>query len=102
MSGINDNGAFDTFARMEEKVDRAEAEAEASVELAAAGGDQLEQQFKELEGSDMAQEDALASLKSKMGVAPAPALPSADAVESVSVESENIEAELDELLEQTP
>ncbi|MCA9517928.1 MAG: PspA/IM30 family protein, partial [Myxococcales bacterium] len=38
MSGIGDNSAFDTFARMEEKVDQKEAEAQAAVELAGDAG----------------------------------------------------------------
>ena len=102
MSGLDDNGAFDTFARMEEKVDRMEAEAQAGLELAGAMGDNLDAEFRALESSDVAQDDALASLKAKMGVAPPPqaapaALPPAQQVESV----ESLDAELDALLKET-
>jgi phage shock protein A len=99
MSGMKDNGAFDTFARMEEKVERIEAEAEASVELSEEiGGDALNQEFAALETSDAVQGDALASLKAKMGApsqATPEALPAAATVEEVEVTA--IEAELEEL-----
>lgn len=102
MSGMSDSGAFDSFARMEEKVDRIEAEAAASVELAGDSlGDDLDAQFKALEASGVGQDDALAGLKAKMGLAaPAPppqALPSAASTESVDA---NIEAELEALLKE--
>ena len=95
MSGIGDNSAFDTFSRMEEKVDREEAEAQAAVELAGeTEGDALAGQFAALESSSAGQSDALAALKAKMGVAPPPAasrpaaLPKAAATESVEDELE--------------
>ncbi|MCB9731516.1 MAG: PspA/IM30 family protein [Deltaproteobacteria bacterium] len=93
MSGIGDNSAFDTFARMEEKVDQKEAEAQAAVELAGDAGDDLDAEFKSLESSSAGQSDALAALKAKMGVGPAPAakpaaLPSAAATDSVEDELE--------------
>lgn len=100
MSGVKNNSAFDTFARMEEKVDRMEAEGEAAMELSGEVGDGLALEFSNLESSPVAQDDALASLKAKMGVAPAPAaLPSLEAVDSSeSVETDSVEAELEALL----
>ena len=75
MRGISDNNAFDTFERMNQKVEQIEAESEASTELGGElAGDTLQQKFKKLEGgtgSDL----ALAELKSKMGLGPAPERP---------------------------
>jgi len=92
MSGMGDSGAFDTFARMEEKVDRQEAEAQAAVELSGeVDGDSLASEFAALESSSAGQSDALAALKAKMGVAPArsaAALPAASATDSVEDELE--------------
>jgi len=80
MSGLSDTGAFDTFDRMAKKVDQIEAEAEANTELGGElTGDTLQQKFKALEAGST--DDALADLKVKMGLLPAPeakaALPSA-------------------------
>ncbi len=103
MSGMNDAGAFDTFSRMEEKVDRMEAEAEASLELSnEVSGDSLARELDALESSDAVQDDALAALKAKMGVAPPPAaLPTLDAPMGDAVESDAaIEAELEALLKE--
>ncbi|MDP3278029.1 MAG: PspA/IM30 family protein [Deltaproteobacteria bacterium] len=73
IAGLNDNSAFDTMNRMEEKIVAAEAEADAMSEVAEHHtGDLLAQKFKDLEnnrGADM----ALAELKAKMGVQPAEA-----------------------------
>ena len=72
MRGLSDTNAFDSFARMSQKVDQIEAEADASTELGGElAGDTLQQKFKALEtggGSDM----ALAELKAKMGLGPMP------------------------------
>ena len=97
MSGLKDNSAFDTFARMEERVERSEAEAEAAAELGADMGDGLASEFAALESSPVAQDDALAALKAKMGVAPPvqAALPNAT-VSNEEVES--LDAELAALL----
>jgi phage shock protein A len=95
MSGLGDNGAFDTFARMEEKVEQQEAEAEAAVELSGdVEGDTLANEFKELEGSGLGQSDALAALKAKMGVAPA----AAKAAPAAVAVTDSVEAELEALL----
>ena len=95
MAGLGDNGAFDTFARMEEKVMQQEAEAQAAVELSGdIDGDKLASEFKSLETSSAGQSDALAALKAKMGVAPAPA--AKPAVQTQTADS--VEAELEALL----
>ena len=68
---ISDNGAFSAFDRMAEKIEREEAEVEAQAELDADfSGDDLENDFAELEASS-GQDDALAALKAKMGLATA-------------------------------
>jgi phage shock protein A len=84
MRGLAENSAFDSFERMDQKVAQIEAESEASTELGGElAGDTLAQKFKRLEGgtgSDL----ALAELKAKMGLGPAPerpALPSPSAEE---------------------
>lgn len=76
MAGLSDTSAFDTFDRMAEHIERIEAEAAASQEIAELGsldGDTLTQKFKALESSkgkggpaDM----ALIELKAKMGLLP--------------------------------
>ena len=51
MRGLSDNSAFDTFERMNQKVEQIEAESEASTELGGElAGDTLQQKFKKLEG----------------------------------------------------
>jgi phage shock protein A len=82
MRGLSDTSAFDTFERMAQRVDQLEAEAEASTELGGElTGDTLQQKFKALEGSGAGTDHALAELKAKMGLGPAPetrALPSGE------------------------
>jgi phage shock protein A len=93
MRGLSDNSAFDTFDRMSQKVDQIEAESEASAELGGElTGDTLSAKFKQLEtggGSDL----ALAELKAKIGLGPAPetraALPGA--APRVAVDEESVE-----------
>ncbi len=69
MASLTDNSAFDTFSRMEEKVSNMEARADAEMELnEEMSGDNIEQQFKELESEGDAA-DRLAALKAKMGKA---------------------------------
>ncbi len=89
MSGLSDTGAFDTFDRMSQKVDQIEAEAEAHTDLAnELTGDTLQQKFKALESSPASQDQALAELKAKMGLAPPPqakaALPAAAAADPLA------------------
>jgi phage shock protein A len=52
MTGLTDSSAFETFDRMEAKVDQLEAQAGAAVEISQElSGDTLEQRFRALEGS---------------------------------------------------
>ncbi len=70
MGGLNDSSAFDAFARMTEKVEQSEAEAEASEDLASElAGNDLEAQFEALEDNS-GTDDALAALRAKMGLSP--------------------------------
>ncbi len=73
LAGIDDNGAANAFERMKEKVEKNEAEASATEELALdfSGGDDLDKEFKNLTPTPAAQSDALAALKAKMGKGPA-------------------------------
>jgi phage shock protein A len=70
MSGLSDTSAFETFDRMQQKIEQIESEAEASAEInEQASGDVLKRRFRELEqgaGADAELED----LKRKMGLAP--------------------------------
>lgn len=66
MSGLNDNSAFATFDRMEQRVMEIEAQADAAVELEI---ESLDDKFRALEsGSDV--DDELAALKAKMSLNP--------------------------------
>ena len=114
MSGLAENSAFETFNRMEEKINQMEAEADAQAEVAEQyTGDALSQKFQQLEnkrGADMALED----LKRRMGLAPPeeaqaaaastnvrvapveaarPAAPDADAEEAAELERALAQAE---------
>jgi len=88
MSGLSDNSAFDAFARMEEKIEKQEAEAEAEAELSADfAGNDLDDKFAALEENSGA-DDALAALKAKMGLAqPAAATESSFSFEEETVSS---------------
>jgi len=68
MSKLSDTSAFDSFARMEEKVKQIEAEAEAETELNKfLKGEDLDDKFKQLEkGSTSDVADELAALKAKL------------------------------------
>ena len=94
MDGISNTSAFETMSRMEEKIDKAEAEAQATYELAqSANGDDLKAKFDALASVD--NEDALAALKAKMGVAPAAvAQPAQQEQQSLEEIEKQIEAEL--------
>jgi phage shock protein A len=90
LDGISQTGAFDTMSRMEEKIEKLEAEATATYELAqTASGDDLKRQFEKLENVEV--DDALLALKAKMGVAP---VPSADIVPQAQQSLEEIEQEI--------
>jgi len=97
LSGMGDNSAFDTFDRMAEKVDRMEAEADASAELASDMADtNLDEKFRDLERT-AGTSDALEALKARMGKA-ADAQPAATAAQATTEASEfdfeELEAEL--------
>ncbi len=67
MASLSDSSAFDSFSRMEAKVDQIEAKAEAEVELQQElSGSNLDDKFKALE-SDSNVQDKLSALKAKMG-----------------------------------
>ncbi|MDX9721995.1 MAG: PspA/IM30 family protein [Myxococcota bacterium] len=88
LSGINDNSAFDAFKRMEEKIEKEEAEAEAAAELGSElSGDSLDSKFAALE-EDHGADDALTALKAKMGLAQ----PAAAAEPSFSYEEATVGA----------
>lgn len=82
MSGMDENSAFDDMKRMEEKIDRMEAEASATYELASeTSGSALDQKFAALESVEA--DDALAALKAKMGLTEqAASLPAAQSEQS--------------------
>ena len=94
MDGMNNASAFDTLSRMEEKIDKMEAEAAATYELTeTATGDDLQRQFDALETVEA--DDALAALKAKMGVAPAvTAEPEAVEQDALAEIEQQIEAEI--------
>ena len=68
--GFSGNSSFETFKRMEEKVERKEAEAEAFSEIAGTDGDELKDSFEQLE-EDAKVDAELARLMAEMsGSAP--------------------------------
>jgi phage shock protein A len=71
MTGLQEASAFETFERMERKIEQMEAEAEAASELAGQmTGDTLKQKFEALEASSGVDMDLL-ELKEEMGMLPA-------------------------------
>lgn len=105
MHGLRDQSAFETFNRMEQKIDQMEAEAEAEGELAEEySGDVLAQQFNKLERAHDADAD-LVALKRKMGLAPpeevkAPAAPVQARVEAPPAAARTEQDELAAALEE--
>lgn len=70
MTGLNEAAAFETFDRMEQKIEQLEAEAEAQTELAGQmTGDTLNQKFEQLEAGAGVDMDLL-ELKEEMGMLP--------------------------------
>ncbi|MCL2726330.1 MAG: PspA/IM30 family protein [Polyangiaceae bacterium] len=103
MHGLRDQSAFETFDRMEGKIDQLEAEAEAAGEIQEEyTGDTLASRFQHLERTAGADED-LVALKRKMGMlppeeAPAPAAEVPTRVEAASAEAPpTLRTEQDEL-----
>ena len=71
MTGLNEAAAFETFERMERKIEQLEAEAEAQTELAGQmTGDTLAQKFDQLQAASGVDMDLL-ELKEEMGMLPA-------------------------------
>ncbi len=67
MSSLTDSSAFDTFSRMERKIDDMEAKVDAETELnKELSGETTEDKFKQLE-ADSNVNDKLAALKAKLG-----------------------------------
>jgi len=98
MRGLSDTSAFDSFDRMAQRVDQIEAEAEAATELGGElTGDTLQQKFKALEGTGAGADHALAELKAKMGLGPAPEVKAALPPQNrrVAVEEEAEEASVE-------
>jgi phage shock protein A len=98
---LGTSSAMAAFERMEDKVLQMEARAQASGELA---GNQLEQQFAMLEGSDV--DDELAALKANMLAGSAPnqaALPASGQSNPAATEAQNkpsVDKELEDLRRQ--
>lgn len=97
MSGLSESSAFDTFKRMEEKVEQKEAEADAQGELSEQmTGDLLAKQFDAL--GESSSDDELAALKAKMGAGPAAAQGAPAALAALPAASasalDDLEAEL--------
>jgi len=68
VSGLSDNSAFEVFDRMAAKVDRLEAENEATLELSEIEDNELdlEKQFVQLEGNSNSADNLLEDLKQRM------------------------------------
>ena len=72
MVGLADRSSFEAFERMAERIEETEIRALAAAEVdEELGGDDLERQFKRLEGGDLDVERQLAELKKEMGLLPA-------------------------------
>lgn len=65
LAGLSKDSIFETFDRMEDKIESMEAQASATEEIAELEGDTLDSQFEKLESNDV--EDELAMLKAKLG-----------------------------------
>jgi len=75
MSGMSDNSAFSAFDRMSERVEIAEAKADATAELAEdfqGGNADLDKEFAALAASDSGTDDDLAKMKAEMGLLETP------------------------------
>jgi phage shock protein A len=101
MSGLQNDSAFVTFERMEEKIDQIESEAEAGAELSEEySGDVLQTRFAKLEATAGADAE-LEELKREMGLVEeeAEAPPVAARVEEAAEEEELAAADMAELEE---
>ncbi len=69
LTGLADRSSFEAFDRMAERIEEAEMRALAAAEVdEELGGDDLEQQFKRLEGGDLDVERRLEALKEELGL----------------------------------
>jgi phage shock protein A len=69
LAGLADRSSFEAFERMAERIEEAEMRALAAAEVdEELGGDDLEQQFKRLEGGDLDVERRLEALKEELGL----------------------------------
>jgi phage shock protein A len=92
MSGLRSASAFEAFDRMAGRIERMEAEAEATTELAEEStGDVLSHKFSELEATTGAEQD-LEALKRKMGLLPPEPEPAPVRVQSAPAD---LQTELD-------
>ena len=72
MRGLSDRSSFEAFQRMAERIEETETRALAAAEVdEELTGDDLERQFKRLEGGDLDVERKLTALKEEMGLLPA-------------------------------
>lgn len=73
MRGLTERSSFEAFDRMAERIEETEIRALAAAEVdEELTGDDLERQFKRLEGGDLDIERKLTALKEEMGLLPAP------------------------------
>lgn len=76
MRGLTERSSFEAFDRMAERIEETEIRALAAAEVdEELTGDDLERQFKRLEGGDLDIERKLTALKEEMGLLPAPGEP---------------------------
>ncbi len=95
MAGLEDRSAFRAFDQMAEKIETAERRAIATAEVSdQLTGDNLLQEFQQLEAGDVDVEERLLALKSEMGLLPSGSGPQALAAgEEEEGEPEVLEAE---------
>lgn len=94
LNRVGTNKTTAAFERMEERVMQLEAQAEVSAELAS--GDDVEKQFRSLEGSNSI-DDELATLKAQLtGSSNSPSLPATSTTQSVDDELEQLRSKLEE------
>ena len=99
VKGVGYSNAYAAFEKMEEKVEGIEAQSQAVAELNAADSS-LEDQFKQLEGSDV--DDELSQMKKQMssGQQPKGALPEGKSVPASNEQTTAVESELNDLKKQ--
>ncbi len=98
MASLSDRSSFEAFDRMAERIEDAEMRALAAAEVSEElEGDDLERQFKRLEGGDIDVERRLAALKEEMGLLPAGEPPgAAGEVRDAEIIEEEEDAEEDQ------